>query len=177
MPDLSFYPEPHMLDVAIANPVEFGISNKHEIAGLIDIADYSLGSFSRNKSKIQRALNSKNPWKRYWALVVCSSFGSDAATCFKKAKQLAENDTENLVRMRAIEFLALNKQDINIDNLLQIIRSAKTKTEANLILNSVALMKTQNPEFEIAIPRTYFDEAWIKKENDLVSRRIDFINK
>lgn len=176
MPDLSFYPEPYFLEAGLSNPVEFGQQNRTEITKLIDIADLSLKPFGKAKEEIEKALKSDNPWKRYWGLIVCSSFGKESYPFFKMAVQMSKEDKENLVRLRAAEFLILNEQNVSSDLILEIIKNAKSETETNLILNSIALIKTIQPDFKINIPKTMFPSEWTDKQGDLVNRRIDFIN-
>lgn len=177
MPDLSFYPEPYFIENGMDNPVQFGQEHKDDIAKLIDIADLSLLSFSKAKKGIGKALNSKNPWQRYWGLIVCSSFGERATTCHKKARQLLNKDPVALVRTRALEFLLLNGETVDENLIIDIIKSARSETEANLILNTIALLKMVRPDFRITIPREIFNSSWFKTENSLVSRRYDFIHE
>ncbi len=176
MPDLSFYPEPYFLEKGLPNPVAFGQQNKTEIDELVTIADLSLTSFSEVKDEIKTALKSDNPWKRYWGLIVCSSFGEQAYPFYKMAKKLVKKDKANLVRIRAAEFLALNDKPVANDNLIEIVKNAKSETEPNLILNSIALLKTVKPDFEINLPKSIFQADWVEKDGDLVNRRIEFIN-
>ena len=176
LPDLSFHPEPYFLEVGLSNPVAFGQQNKNEISELIDIADLSLVSFEESKDKITAALNSDNPWKRYWGLIVCSSFAEVAKPFLKMAEQMSKVDKENLVRLRAVEFLMLNNQDVSTDLILDIVKNAKSETETNLILNSIALLKTAKPNFKLDLPKSMFPSEWLENEGDLVRRRIEFIN-
>ncbi len=177
MPDLSFYPEPYFIESGLSNPVAFGQQNKNEITELIDIADLSLKSFDESKEKIEAALKSDNPWKRYWGLIVCSSFGKESYPFFKMGVQLSKHDTNNLVRIRAVEFLMLHVQNVPSDLIFEILKNAKSETETNLILNSITLIKTVQPEFKINMPKTMFPAEWLEKEGDLVRRRIEFINE
>jgi len=177
MPDLSFYPESYFLEVGLSNPVEFGQQNKTEIEELIDIADLSLKSFDKSKAEIEKALKSDNPWKRYWGLIVCSSFGKEAYPFFKIGVQLSKYDTNNLVRLRAVEFLILHVQNVPSDLILEIIENSKSETETNLILNSIALVKTVRSDFKIKIPKSMFPSDWVDQEGDLVNRRTEFINE
>jgi len=176
MPDLSFYPEPYFLEAGLANPVAFGQQSKLEIAELIDIADLSLKSFDESKEEIRNALQSDNPWKRYWALIVCSSFGAEAHPFFEMAVQMTKETNENLVRLRAVEFLMLQDQKVPADVLLEIVQNAKSETETNLILNSIALLKSVQSDFKMHIPKTVFPSEWHDQEGALVNRRIEFIN-
>jgi len=176
MPDLSFYPEPYFLEVGLSNPVDYGRQNKVEISELIDIADLSLKPFEESKEEIEQALKSDNPWKRYWGLIVCSSFGKESYPFFKMGVQLSKYDKNNLVRSRAVEFLMLHVQKVPTDLILEILENAESEAEANLILNSIALIKTVQPSFKINIPKTIFPSEWMEKEGDLVRRRVEFIN-
>ena len=176
MPDLSFYPEPYFLEYGLKNPVAFGQKNKVHITKLINIADLQLLPFMEAKKDIKKALKSQNPWERYWGLIVCSSFGKEAMSFYKKAKSIMQYDSENLVRIRAAEFLALNHYDVQPEILIEIVKNASNETEAILILNSIALIKTENLNFKIYLPKSIFDPNWIKKDDDLVNNRIKFIN-
>ncbi|TMU57318.1 sulfatase [Flagellimonas algicola] len=177
MPDLSFYPESYFLEAGLSNPLVFGQQRKSEIAELVDLADLSLKSFKESKVKIELALKSDDPWKRYWALIVCSSFGKEANHFFRTALQMSKEDKENLVRFRAIEFLMLHEQNVPSESILEILGNSKSETEANLILNSVALLKTVKANFEIQIPKTMFPPEWYDQEGDLINRRVNFINQ
>jgi len=39
------------------------------------------------------------------------------------------------------------------------------------------LIKTMNPDFDIQFPKSMFPKDWVDKPNDLVNRRVDFINE
>ena len=177
MPDLSFYPEPYFLENGLANPIQFGQQQKAEISTLVEIADLSLLPYKKAKKGIKKALKSNNPWQRYWGLIVCSSFGKQANKFYKKAQKISQKEKEGIVKMRAIEFLALNQQPIDKQEIINLLKNAKSKTEANLLLNSVALIKTMQPDFSIDIPKSMFPKEWVAKPNDLVNRRADFINQ
>ena len=177
MPDLSFYPEPYFLENGLENPVAFGQANKKQLSKLIDIADLSLLSFDKAEKKIAKALASQNPWERYWALIVCSTFGEEAKTFQSKIEDLAKSDTENLVRLRAAEFLGLHT-DINVEAiLLATLKAAKSESESNLILNTVALLTEVNKDFSIAIPEEFFEKAWLNGRGTIVDKRLEYINE
>ncbi len=176
MPDLSFYPESYFLENGLGNPAQFGQLHKTDIAGLVDIADLSLLSFAKAKKGIKKALKSPDPWKRYWGLIVCSTFAEQAAFFYEEAGLIASTDQENLVRIRAFEFLALNDQLIENKMILDIVKKAKSESEANLILNTVALLKMVKSDFRMNLPKDLFDADWMKSTQSVVSRRIEFIN-
>ncbi|WP_075590864.1 sulfatase family protein [Labilibacter marinus] len=177
--DLSFYPEAYLEKEAGKNPVSFGVNHQAEIKTLIAIADLQLKPYGEVKGKIQQALESTNPWKRYWALIVCSTFDKEAAEFIPLIKKIEKEDTEVLVRMRALEFLALTK---NIDPQLplqKLVSSTQNPLEILLILNSATLLKTLEPDLEFTLNR----EAIIETANedrykkDWLTRRVDFLQK
>ena len=176
LPDLSFYPESYFLEYGLDNPVAFGQVRKQEISQLVDIADLTLQSFEDVKKDVKKALKSKDPWKRYWGLIACTTFGEEASIFEKKIKKIITRDPESLVRIRAIEFMHLNSMGAYESQMIDLVTQAKNKTEANLILNSVALIKFLNPDLNVKIDKKSVDLEWVKIENDLVNRRLDYIN-
>ncbi|WP_229797190.1 sulfatase family protein [Arenibacter certesii] len=177
MPDLGFYPESFFLENGLENPVQFGQEHRTEISELIRIADLSLTSYRKAEKHLLTALESTNPWDRYWGLISCSTFGNKALNFEQRVREIVENDPENLVRIRAVEFLVLNKRPISTRIILNILKKANSESEANLMLNTIALLKTVNSDFQISIPTDMFHSEWTKKEGDYINRRIEFINK
>ena len=175
MPDLSFYPEPYLLEHAIENPVAFGQKNHTEIKELIAIADLNLLSFDSAQAKIKQALTNDNPWKRYWGLVVCTTFGEKAKTFTTQIKSLMHQDNENIVRLRAAEYLFFNQVSFDIKIIEELLKNAKSETEANLILNSVALIKYLKPHLKFNLSKEIFPSQWYDKPNDLINRRMDYL--
>ena len=175
MPDLSFYPEPYLLEHAIENPVAFGQRNHTEIKELIAIADLNLLSFDSAQAKIKQALTNDNPWKRYWGLVVCTTFGEKAKTFTTQIKNLMYQDKENIVRLRAAEYLFFNQVSFDIKIIEELLKNARSETEANLILNSVALIKYLKPHLKFNLSKEIFPSQWYDKPNDLINRRMDYL--
>jgi arylsulfatase A-like enzyme len=175
MPDLSFYPEPYLLDNALENPTAFGQNNKAAIAELIAIADLNLAPFEQVKVKIKAALSDKNPWKRYWGLIVCSSFGTKAKGLVPLIQSILKNDKENLVRIRAAEYLMLNKISFDKKILKNLLENADSETEANLMLNTLSLIKEYDPNIKFNFSKEIFPTQWYDKPNDLVNRRSELL--
>lgn len=177
MPDLSFLPEPYLVQQALHNPVQFGQDHKKEIKQLIQLANLQLKPFTQVESALGKALASPEPWQRYWALIVCSTFGAEAATFYEKAQTLAQKDTEPLVRMRAAEFIGLAGKTDPMPILSEIFYAAKDETTANLILNTVTLLLETREDLRFEVERDKVSPAWIDKPNDLVNRRLEYIEK
>ena len=175
MPDLAFYPEFYLKQQGFNNPVEFGQQHKQDIAAYIDVANLTYLSFEDAKSKIQENLKSEDAWKRYWALIACSSFGEKANDFVAIAKEIAKSDSELINRVRAAEFLGL----IGVQNPVEVMTNAlydsKDGAEALLILNSVVLMKDGARKYVFN-----FKEDKINKEvleESQVLRRLEYINQ
>lgn len=151
MPDLSMFPEPYLLENGMPDAVGFGQKHKAEIAELVDVADLSLLPFSEAKAGIAAALKSDNPWKRYWGLIVCSCFMKQAESFVDDAKKLAADDTNQLVRTRAVEFLGLIGEQDPRPALKDILSKSTSKNEVLLILNTAVLLEDGKPGYDITV--------------------------
>ncbi|MFC2116244.1 sulfatase-like hydrolase/transferase [Bacteroidota bacterium] len=172
MPDLSFYPESELVKEAFHNPVVFGQEHKQEISTLVDIADLSLLSVNQAKSGIGAALSSDDPWKRYWGLIVCSSFGEKAAEFYETARSLTR-DENLLVRTRAAEFLALTGTQDPREVITAALRESNDPVEANLVLNTVVLLMDGTYKYEFDISEDLFSPQVF--EGAYVQRRLEYI--
>jgi arylsulfatase A-like enzyme len=173
MPDLSFYPEPVFLKTATDNPVAFGQKHKSEIAKLIETADLSLKSFEEAKEGIATALDSKTPWERYWALIVCSTFGKQAAPFYEQAKKLAADDAEPLVRTRAVEFLGLTGQQDPRPVLTEVLNATEDHILANLILNTVVVLQDSKPGYKFDASK--LTASWVSNKKAEVASRVLYL--
>ena len=176
--DLSFLPEPYFLENGKENPIDFGKKNKKRIKKLIDVANLSLLPYETASLKISDALENTDPWVKYWGLIVCSSFGLKAKEHLNKINSLFENlKEENLVRIRALEYLLLNNLKFDQIKMLDLIKTPKDSIEGNLMLNTLALYKTQNPNFKLKLNKSVFPNNWFEKENALMNRRMNYLTE
>ena len=178
--DLSFIPEPHLLENGLDDIVSYSEKNKDLISRLIKISDLSLNDYKQVSSKIQDALNDINPWVRYWGLIVSSSFGSKALENTKQINSIFENDPENLVRMRAAEFMLLNNLEISDSKINSLLKKSNFEAETNLMLNTLANIKTSNPNYKLNLNKRVFPENWLpplREENALVNRRMNYLTE
>ena len=178
--DLSFIPEPHLLENGLDDIVSYSEKNKDLISRLIKISDLSLNDYKQVSSKIQDALNDINPWVRYWGLIVSSSFGSKALENKEQINSIFENDPENLVRMRAAEFMLLNNIEINDSKINSLLKKSNFEAETNLMLNTLANIKTSNPNYKLNLNKRVFPENWfppLREENALVNRRMNYLTE
>jgi len=172
MPDLSFFPESELVKKAFGNPVKFGQANKARIARLVDIADLSLVPFDKASDKIEAALDSKDPWERYWGLIVCSCFGKKADGFVATAKKIAAKDAEPLVRVRAAEFLALTGAAEPQAVIMDVLATAEHPLEALLTLNTVVLLRDGKPGYKFKITANSVNP---KARRGEVSRRLQYL--
>ena len=173
MPDLSFIPEPFLFKEAADNPVAYGQAQKERIGQLIRIADLSLKPFAKAQKGIDRALAATDPLKRYWGWVVCSSFGNEAAGYAESARVAAVSDPDNLVRMRAAEFLGLAGLDDPRPALTDCLSSARSFEEAALILNTITLLHDDGYPF--TLNRKDYPPAWFADKQSNVLRRFEYL--
>ncbi len=180
LPDLSFYPESYLAQQAFAQPVAFGRAHQTEIASLVEIADLSLAPFAEAKAALRSALDSENPWKRYWALITCSVHGDAAREFVPLAKRLAANDSQPLVRARAAEFLGLIQADQPQQAIIQALGLSKSALEVGLILNTVVLLKDGQPGYPFHITAKQFGQLPVRALKDrgsILGRRLQYFQQ
>ena len=173
LPDLSFYPESELVARAFANPVEFGQAHRREIARLVEIADLSLVAWDRAQSRIEAALDSSDPWQRYWGLIAGACHAEAARPLVDRARRLADGDPERLVRVRAAEFLGLLGVDDPRPTLLEALAESESGVEACLILNSVVLLRDGRPGYDFQIDVSRLKPS--TRQADGVQRRLSYL--
>jgi hypothetical protein len=178
--DLSFLPEPHLLENGLNDIVGYSEKNKDLIKRLIEISDLQLYDYDEVSSQIKDALRDNNPWVRYWGLIVSSTFGNQALENKDKISFIFENDPVNLVRMRAAEFLILNNFDISDSKINSLLKKSNLEAETNLMLNTLANIKSINPLYKLNLNKEVFPENWfppLRSENALVNRRMNYLTE
>ncbi len=140
LPDLSFYPEHILIKNAFENPEKFGLDHKNDISKYMGIADLSLSNFIDAKSSLKKALNSTDPWERYWAIIVCSTFGNECVEFASEIKEIAKSDPESINKIRALEYMGLVLNENPLKNMAAILSESDDPAESLLILNSMVLM-------------------------------------
>lgn len=151
LPDLGFYPESVLAADAFQRPVEFGRAHQAEISKLVDIANLSLLSSEAAADGIDQALGSENPVERYWGLIVCSCFETKASRFVPRAKELAQKDSDLLVRTRAAEFLGLLGAQDPRPTIMDCLANSRSGVQTNLILNTAVMLKDGSPGYDFRI--------------------------
>jgi len=172
MPDLSFYPEHYLVNNAFDNPVAFGQAHKADIKEYHKTADLMLLDYELAKPGIKESLSSDDPWKRYWAVIVCSRFEKQANEFLPVIREIANGDPELINRVRAAEFLGIIDAEDPSEIICQTLYASKDGTEAGLILNSVVLMRDgYGYDFNIDVKK--FDP--VVAEAPYVIRRLQYL--
>ena len=140
LPDLSFYPEHILIKNAFDNPEKFGQDHKNELLKYMSIADLSLSNFDDAKSALKKALNSKDPWERYWGIIVCSTIGKASIEFASEIKEIAKSDHEKINKVRALEYIGLVLNENPLKSMAAVLSESNDPAEALLILNSMVLM-------------------------------------
>jgi len=174
MPDLSFYPEHFLIKNAFDNPVGFGEKHKSEILEYINIADLMLLDFETAKTGIEKALAADDPWKRYWGLIVCSTFGESAKELLLLIETVSENDPELINKVRAAEYMGLSGIKNPSEIITESLYRADDPTEALLILNSIVLLRDCQHKYSIDIQTDLIPEAI--KSDKLVLQRLKYLD-
>jgi hypothetical protein len=174
MPDLSFYPEFYLINNAFHNPAQFGQDHAKDIAKYIQLANLSLEDFDQSKVALESGLRSTDQWERYWALVVCSIYGTGAAEFEPLIGKIARQDTVLINRVRAAEFLGIAQYQDPTGFLSQALYQSEDAAESLLVLNSIVLMQTEfDYEFELNLDKLSPSVL----ENPEVQRRLEFLVK
>ena len=172
LPDLSFYPENMLVKEAFGNPVAFGAEHSEEICTLADIADLALRPFDEAREGIAAALASGDPMQQYWAMIVCSSFGMEAASFEPEARSLFLSD-DMVVRTRSAEFLGLSGLEDPVPVITGALNATTDPVEALLILNSLVML-TDGPascELDLSALEMHPELAQEKQ----VARRLEYL--
>ncbi len=175
MPDLSFYPEFYLINNACDNPVKFGQDHKKNIKKYVEISNLSLNTFEDVKDQIETSLNSTDPLERYWALIVCSSFGKLAKKLVPIVKTIAYNDSELINKVRAAEFLGITKALNPVKIITDALYNSKDNTEALLIMNSIVLLQDGETNYKFNIKKSKLHENVNKQK--FIAWRLEYLNK
>ncbi|MFP4057619.1 MAG: sulfatase-like hydrolase/transferase [Candidatus Brocadiia bacterium] len=169
LPDLSFYPESHLIEHALGDGAAFGQKHTDEIARLVAVADLALLPFDQAKPRLEEALASPNPWERYWALIACSCFADQARPLVPAASKRLD-DAEPLVRVRAAEFLAIVGAEDPRPVLYEVLNATRSEAEALLTLNTAVYVNDHLPDYPFDL-----EKLDMKVKGGQVARRIRYL--
>ncbi len=172
MPDLSFIPEPAMLEMSTPDFTAFGQSSREMLAACVDLADLQLLPYAEAAPGIRKAIDGK-PHERYWGLIVASAFGKQALEFTERAMKIATTDDHMLIRARAIELLGLTGADTDVSQLINdTLARCESPMDTLLVLNTAALLKDTQPGFDFQ-PKVKPEHA----RNSWVTDRLNYFKK
>ena len=149
MNDLGIFPECIWFTEGNDGPVSYGVRSHDRLCAALDAANLQLLSFSKGKAKALKALKSQNPVIRYWALTACINWGEEAAALVPAIQKMQKKEKEPFVSSRAMVFLSRMKAADNpVKEFKTILKKARGTAECLNILNDMAYMKEQNPEWK-----------------------------
>jgi uncharacterized sulfatase len=169
MPDLSLFPESHLIQEAFDDPAAYGQKHRARIAGLIDTANLCLLTFDEAQAPLRAALKDDDPWQRYWALTACVVFGQGASSLTPLVRTALKH-ANPLVRMRAAEFLALNGDFDPAPLFKELLSTSTSHVETLILLNSVVFLRDGGPDISFQMPRSE-----VRSQDGQVSRRLDYL--
>jgi len=167
--DLSFYPESYMARNALGDGAAYGVAHKREISRLVETADLALLPFQRADKKLAQALVSADPHVRYWGLVACSCFAEQANSLVPAARPLLD-DPDQLVRVRAAEFLGIVEAVDPAPTLLNVLATTEDGIEALLAMNTLVFLRDGRWQYKFDL-----DPETIKVVIPLVTRRLEYL--
>ncbi len=172
MPDLSLIPEAILVD-QMDDPVGFGVQCRATIANLIDTVNLALSRYGDAEPALRESLASDDPLVRYWAIVACSSFGKEASPLLPIiAKSLV--DTEPLVAMRAVEFMAIHGGPDPRPALYRSIQQTGNEPEALQLLNTAVYLNDYHG-IRLPIDAKKILIPFKVDPKGLLQRRIDYL--
>ncbi len=127
----------------------------------------------RGRTESAQALESEDPWKRYWGWIVCSCFGRQASPQVNRAQAAAVSDDSLLVRVRAAEFLGLTGAADPREAILEALYQSQSGIEVGLILNSIVLLRDRDPSYTFSIDPAKFSAEVLAEE--IVQRRLEYL--
>jgi hypothetical protein len=85
-------------------------------------------------------LASNDPWERYWAIIVCSSFGKESIELATTIKEISKTDSEKINKIRALEYFGLVSLRNPLEEMASILKESTDIAELLLITNTMVLM-------------------------------------
>ncbi len=160
--DIGLIPEFYWVTKVGAKSAELGERMSGEIERYLTVANYQLQPFKSVEKSLKSSLQSDDMIERYWALVVCSSFGQEAKSLSRVAESIAKGDSQPIIRARAAEFLALAElweDDMVAKVMCEALYQTSDKLEATLILNSMTMLSEGQQAVSFTIDHSRLGEG------------------
>ncbi len=173
MPDLSFFPEFHLVNHAVENPALFGQQNKSRITKYLEVADLSLLPFATAQSNLVESLQSNDPFVRYWAINAACNFREEARSLTQMIEKISREDELLINRTMAAVFLAIADDRSPVEVMTSSLYACTDAAEALLMLNSIVLMNSFNYDYSFDLDINSIKP--VVKEDQTVQRRLEYL--
>ena len=150
--DLVLVPEAIWVDHA-GDMKSFKESVSDKLGAYYDAAQMQIKPYAEMKKDLKKALKSSDPVIRYWGVSAGCCQGDEAAELGGEMKKLLDDDF-SVVRSRAALYCVLNGIDVPENIYHRILASAENEAATLMILNDMALLFDQVPEFNETVSDT-----------------------
>ncbi len=168
MNDLSMYPESHLVEHALEDPIKFGKEHSNEIRELLEIAQLGNETFSKSRGRLLLRIRSENEWHRYWAATVAAGYGKKANRFSPQMRPLL-NDENPSVRLRAIEYFGITEKEDPFPRFQELLSQSDSPTFNLEILNSWVHFQDNQDKYSAK----FVDNLKVKDKQ--VQRRLDYL--
>jgi arylsulfatase A-like enzyme len=173
MPDLSIMPEPIMIQLMQRSGVDFR-DQLADIREFLDpaweVAELAVVPFDEAREKLEEAIEAADEAERYWGLTVCCQFGKRAISLRDEARERLR-DRDELIRLRAAEFLAILGTDPPQPVIREILTNSEDPVVNLMALQTVVFLRdVHGYEFEIT-------PAHVTAKIQEVERRLEYLAK
>ena len=170
--DLSLLPEHYLIETAWQNPVYFGESHGRQLNEYLQIANMALQPFGEVQEELTLALDSDDPWKKYWAINACITFAEEANQISSLLRVIQLDDPALLNRSLAALYFAIVDRTDPVPTLLEALYQSAAPAEALAILNMLVLTQDYHG-FEVVLDLSQLDDA--VSSNSEVKRRLLYL--
>ncbi|MCA9176277.1 MAG: sulfatase-like hydrolase/transferase [Planctomycetales bacterium] len=171
--DLSFLPESTMVAKALQDGVAYGREHAGSIDRYVDTVDLALLPYDEARKPLEAALRDDDALVRHWALVACNCFGESARDQRQRAVELTK-DADNMVRVRAAEFLGILGEDCRA-TIRDVLATTEDPIEALLALNTVVYLQDHPVAGRGQIDFSLSAEDVKTRRDELVQRRLEYL--
>jgi arylsulfatase A-like enzyme len=168
MLDLSFLPESVMVNEAMTNPVEYGITNKERLLKLMATTDLAVDQSEKANQLITKALKDPDELVRYWA--VTAQISRQQIPQIRQIIGEMVDDHSYLVRWRAIEYAGIHSGVDPMPGLIQLINESLDPLAVLQVMNSLVFFK-DHPTLNYSLDT---DRLRPRAVNDEVNRRMAY---
>ncbi|MDU0354747.1 sulfatase [Paraglaciecola aquimarina] len=139
--DLGFISEAWLETNEFADSMQLANSQHQRINQMVDAADLMLLPYAQAKDRLRAIIKHGHQGEQYWALVALSYFANQSSEFVPVIETLlADEQTHDLLKARAIEFLTRTGQLNPVAQLTSLIENSRQQLEALEMMNIAAVL-------------------------------------